>query len=236
MKVKVGKGSSHKAEIIVKEWWKRQYHATIGSGEVLVSESSSGEAIMCSIFDERGKNVGSIQLRATLSVLSKADQLTRHELTSSALVFSHFYRLDVLDDKTLRKYISQSKKSNVIDRIPTLIEKNDGSDKEWETSGVPSYQGSIGVAHLSNHGKQSSSGNDSATERSCEQAGNCNHSRKEASSSSETEIDINYVHGSDFDWDNPIKFKSIPTTHNAFNKEGKRKRVFLNDWVNGAGE
>ena len=53
-----------------------------------------------------------------LNALSDADQLACHEVTSTALRFSHFYRLDVIDDKTLIDYISKSKGLNIVDRIP----------------------------------------------------------------------------------------------------------------------
>jgi hypothetical protein len=121
IKVKVGSGrKKHKTEIIVKEWRKRQNHVTIGYGNILVSESSSSstDPVICSIFDEKGRNAGSIQLRATLTALSEADQLSSHELTSTALSFSHLYRLEASDVVALREYILKAKNSSVVERVP----------------------------------------------------------------------------------------------------------------------
>ncbi|KAL7553159.1 hypothetical protein ACHAWF_016401 [Thalassiosira exigua] len=118
MKVKVGRGKKHKTEIIVKEWRKRQIHATIGSGQILVSQSSPSDPTICSIFDDKGRNAGSIQLRATLAALSEADQLSSHELTSTALSFSQLYQLEVSDDRLMARYFLKSKMPNPVDRIP----------------------------------------------------------------------------------------------------------------------
>lgn len=120
LKVKVGHGMKLKAEIIVKEWRKRQNHVTIGSGQIVVSEASSPDPnpTICSIFDEKGRNAGSIQLRATLTPLSEAARISSHELTSTAMSFSHLYQLEVSDDHSLRQYILKSTSSNVGDRIP----------------------------------------------------------------------------------------------------------------------
>jgi len=118
MKVKVENGKNHKTKIIVKEWRKRQNHATIGRGEVLASESVSSDIVACSITDERGKATGSIELRARLTALSETKQILGHELTCTALSFSHLYQLDVSDDQILKDYISRSTSLNIVDRIP----------------------------------------------------------------------------------------------------------------------
>jgi voltage-gated potassium channel len=118
MKVKVENDTSHKTELIVKEWRKRQNHVIVGCGEIIVTESPLGEVMVCPINDERGRNVGTIELRAKLNRLSPSDSLTSHEMTSTALSFSHLYRLPVSADKDLRKYISLSRSSNFVDRIP----------------------------------------------------------------------------------------------------------------------
>mmetsp|Transcript_26507 Transcript_26507/g.43460 ORF Transcript_26507/g.43460 Transcript_26507/m.43460 type:complete len:724 (-) Transcript_26507:102-2273(-) len=136
VKVKMGNGKKHKTEIIVKEWRRRQNHVTIGRGEIVASESSSSDVVVCSISDEKGKNVGSIELRATLNALSEADQLSSHELTSTALSFSHLYRLDVSDDRTLIDYISKSRSLNVVDRIP--IEAGEGVEELESGNELPS--------------------------------------------------------------------------------------------------
>lgn len=123
MKIRAGNRKEHKTEIIVKEWRGRQNHVTLGCGEIFVSESSSSDAVICSIMDEKGRIIGSIELRAMLSVLSDADQISCHEVTSTALSFSHFYRLDVVDDQTLIDYISKSKNLNVVNRIPIGVDE-----------------------------------------------------------------------------------------------------------------
>ena len=123
MKVKVGSGGKHSTELIVKEWRRRQSHTTIGRGQIEVSQSpSSSDPVRCSIMDDKGRATGSITLRATLTALSEADQLSSHELTSIALGFSHLYRLDVADVQSLTKYIEKSKVSNVVERIPIEYE------------------------------------------------------------------------------------------------------------------
>ena len=151
MKIKVGNGKQHKTEIIVKEWRGRQNHFTLGYGEIFVSESSSSDAITCSIMDEKGKAIGSIELRALLRELSNVDQLTCHEATSTALSFSHFYRLDVIDDQMLVDYMSKAKDVNIVNRIPVGAECTIGpeealindpviGDFDWENPCATSVQ------------------------------------------------------------------------------------------------
>ena len=131
MKVILGSGKKHKLEIIVKEWRKRLCHATIGSGDVVVSELSSSDILVCAILDDKGRNAGSIQLRAMLTHLSEAEKLKTHELTATVLTFSHLYRLDVLDEQSLAQYISKSKSLHPVDRIPI----NSNGDVEELESG-----------------------------------------------------------------------------------------------------
>jgi len=138
MKVKVGNGKKHKTEIIVKEWRKRQSHATIGTGDIFVSESSRKDVETCSIFDERGKNAGSIQLRTKLTPLSEADQLSSHELTTTASSFSHLYQLDVSDEQSLSKYYSKSRLDVdlIADRIPPLPVGGIDDEAVVDSSGI----------------------------------------------------------------------------------------------------
>jgi CRP-like cAMP-binding protein len=163
MKVILGSGKKHNLEITVKELRKRLCHATIGSGDVVVSESSSSDIVVCAILDEKGRNAGSIQLRAMLRPLSEAEKLTTHELTATALTFSHLYRLDVLDDQSLAQYISKSKCLSVIDRIPinddggggggtsssTATTTNPAAPGAWDRD-TPSYYGDVEVLESGN--------------------------------------------------------------------------------------
>ncbi|KAL7466716.1 hypothetical protein ACHAXS_007001 [Conticribra weissflogii] len=130
MKVKAGNGKFHKVEIVVNEWSKRQSHTLIGTGEVLASETSSGKTEICSIFDDKGKTVGSIQLRATLWTLSEAESNVSHELTVTSLVFSNLYRLNISDDELLREYLHRSTYSNIADRIPSRVNEVTESSME----------------------------------------------------------------------------------------------------------
>ena len=119
MKVKVLSGEkSHKTELIVKEWRKRQSHVVVGYGEIIVTESSLGEVMVCPLLDDRGRNAGTIELRATLCCLSKSESLTSHEMTSTALNFSHLYRLPVSAAEELRNYLDLSRSTNFVERIP----------------------------------------------------------------------------------------------------------------------
>jgi len=102
----------------VKECRKQLCHVTIGSGNLVLSESSSTDFTSCVLLDEKGRNVGSIQLRASLRLLSEVEQVLTHELTITALTFSHLYKLDVLDEQLLKKYISNATCPNVVDRVP----------------------------------------------------------------------------------------------------------------------
>lgn len=129
MKVKLGSGKSKsaEAEIIVKEWRKRQSHATIGVGRIFASESPGTQNEICSIYDEKGKNVGSIQIKVLLLKLPEPDKLATsdvHEVTTTALGFSHLYRLDVAVDTDLREYLSRSKQSTIVERLPPSLREN----------------------------------------------------------------------------------------------------------------
>jgi len=141
MKVKVENAdNSHKTELIVKEWRKRQNHVVVGYGEIIVTESSLGDVMVCTIHDDRGRNVGTIELRAKLCRLSASDALTSHEMTSTALSFSHLYRLPISADKELRKYLDLSRRSNFVERIPQIGEgievEKDSTDAavDWDLS------------------------------------------------------------------------------------------------------
>ncbi|KAL9183699.1 hypothetical protein ACHAXT_004555 [Thalassiosira profunda] len=138
MKVRVG-GRKHRAELVVKEWRKRQSHTTIGCGEIVVSAKSSGEPVVCFIVDEKGRNAGSIQLRAKLTALSEADQLSSHELTSTALSFSHLYRLEVSDNQALAEYMAKSQRPNVVERMPLEV----AEDADQMESGREALGGGI---------------------------------------------------------------------------------------------
>lgn len=119
MKVRVeNTNSSHKTELIVKEWRKRQNHVVVGYGEITVTESSLGDVMVCPIHDERGRNVGTIDLRAKLSRLSAFDANTSHEMTTTALGFSHLYRLPVSAADELRAWYELSRRANFVERIP----------------------------------------------------------------------------------------------------------------------
>jgi hypothetical protein len=119
MKVKVeGSNKFHKTELIVKEWRKRQNHVVVGYGDIVVTESSLGEVMNCSVHDERGRNVGSVELRAKLSTLSTADVTMCHEMTTTATNFTHLYRLPITAIEDLRKYIRLSRETNFVERIP----------------------------------------------------------------------------------------------------------------------
>eukprot|EP00986_Skeletonema_menzelii_P012282 scaffold6715_cov139-Skeletonema_menzelii.AAC.3 len=119
MKVKVENADNiHKTELIVKEWRKRQNHVVVGFGEIVVMESSLGDVIVCPIHDDRGRKVGTIELRAKLCRLSASDATTSHEMTATALNFSHLYRLRVGEVDKLRTYLELSRRSNVVERIP----------------------------------------------------------------------------------------------------------------------
>jgi CRP-like cAMP-binding protein len=137
MKVIKGNGKSLKVEITVKESRKRLSHATVGSGNLVLSESSSTDITSCVLLDEKGRNVGSIQLRASLRLLSEIEQASTDELTATSLTFSHLYKLDVLDEQSLAKYISNSSCLNVVDRVPISedieeIKESGASDSLWE--------------------------------------------------------------------------------------------------------
>lgn len=137
MKVIQGNGKSLKVEITVKESRKRLSHATVGSGNLVLSESSSTDITSCVLLDEKGRNVGSIQLRASLRLLSEIEQASTDELTATSLTFSHLYKLDVLDEQSLAKYISNSSCLNVVDRVPISedieeIKESGASDSLWE--------------------------------------------------------------------------------------------------------
>ena len=210
-KVKVGNGKSHKTEIIVKDWRKRQNHVVIGCGEIVISESSSGKTDICSIFDEKGKKVGSIQLRAQLSALSEAESLTSHELTSTALGFSHFYRLDVTHENSLKNYVHRSIRANIVDRIPM---PNGIQDKNAEVeSGCLTYERrtegttSIPIHMQSNEQAEQDSSNEP----------------------SHTSYNENNVCNNDFDWDYPIVLTPAPVTQ--ANNERERRSVFFAEWA-----
>ena len=137
MKVIQGNGENLKVEITVKECRKQLCHVTIGSGNLVLSESSSTDFTSCVLLDEKGRNVGSIQLRASLRLLSEVEQVSTHELTITALTFSHLYKLDVLDEQSLKKYISNATCPNVVDRVPISediveMEEPGASDSLWE--------------------------------------------------------------------------------------------------------
>ena len=59
-----------------------------------------------------------IELRAKLCRLSASDVLTSHEMTATALNFSHLYRLPISAADELRRYLELSRRSNVVERIP----------------------------------------------------------------------------------------------------------------------
>jgi CRP-like cAMP-binding protein len=135
MKVKVESAEmGHKTELIVKEWRKRQNHVVVGYGKIIVTESSLGGVMVCPIHDDRGRNVGTIELRAKLCRLSTSDSLTSHEMTTTALNFSHLYRLPVSVDKELRKYLDLSRRSNFVERVPVegKIGLDSASDCDWD--------------------------------------------------------------------------------------------------------
>lgn len=120
IKVKLGSDElkSAEAEIIVKEWRKRQNHATIGVGRILVPVSSVSRTTVCSVYDNvKGETVGSIQMRIRLVELSEMDSLTSHEMTMTALGFSHLYRLDVASDSSLRQYLARSSEPDILKRL-----------------------------------------------------------------------------------------------------------------------
>jgi hypothetical protein len=137
MKVIQGNGENLKVEITVKESRKRLSHATIGSGNLVLLESSSTDITSCVLLDEKGRNIGSIQLRASLRLLSEIEQASTDELTATSLTFSHLYKLDVLDEQLLAKYTSNSTCLNVVDRVPISedieeIKESGASDSLWE--------------------------------------------------------------------------------------------------------
>jgi hypothetical protein len=123
LKVKLGEGNAKcaEAEIIVKDWRKRQSHTTIGSGKILSTVSAGAQNAICSIFDEKGKNVGSVQMRVSLVELSEMEALASHEVTITALGFSHLYRLDVANEKNFRDYLARSMHSNIVERLPPSL-------------------------------------------------------------------------------------------------------------------
>lgn len=129
MKVKIGSGKlrSAEAEIIVKEWRKRQSHTTVGVGRILASAESGSRTTICSIYDaDKGETIGSIQMQVTLNELSEKDIMASHQVTTTALGFSHLYRLDVADDASLRDYLARSREPNIVARLPpSLQDKND---------------------------------------------------------------------------------------------------------------
>lgn len=128
MKVKLGSGKlkSAEAEIVVREWRKRQSHTTIGVGRILASASSEPRTTVCSIFDaDKGETVGSIQMQVTLAELSEKDAVASHEVTTTALSFSHLYRLDVSDARSLREYLTNSSNSvGIVERLPPSLQQS----------------------------------------------------------------------------------------------------------------
>lgn len=121
MKVRLGSGKlkNAEAEIVVKEWRKRQNHTTIGVGRILASASPDSRTTVCTIYDDdKGETVGSIQMQVTLVELSEKDALSNHEVTTIAMGFSHLYRLDVANVTSLKQYLSRSKKPVVLERLP----------------------------------------------------------------------------------------------------------------------
>ena len=133
MKVRVeNTDGSHKTQLIVKDWRKRQNHIVIGYGEIFVTESSLGDVMTCSIHDDRGKYVGTVELRAKLCRLSASDALASHEVTSTSLSFSHLYRLPVSTVKELRRFLELSQRVKFEDRIPQRAQES--GMKSIETS------------------------------------------------------------------------------------------------------
>ena len=127
IKVKLGSGKlqSAEAEIVVKEWKKRQSHTTIGVGRILASASSGAKNSICSIYDvDKGETVGTIQMQITLLELCEDDAVANHEVTTTALGFSHLYRLDISEDTSLRNYLSRSKQS-IPERLPPSLRQED---------------------------------------------------------------------------------------------------------------
>ncbi|KAL3790747.1 hypothetical protein HJC23_010026 [Cyclotella cryptica] len=127
MKVRLqsGKLKSAEIEIIVKEWRKRQNPLLIGYGRVIACISSEDKIVICSIFDDRGRNVGSIKMRTILREMSEVDKLAGHEVTTQSLGFSHLYQLCIPDILSLRQYLSRSNQRNVVERIPRLLKDTD---------------------------------------------------------------------------------------------------------------
>ena len=74
--------------------------------------------MVCPIHDERGRNVGTVELRAKLNRLSTADVTMCHEMTTTATSFTHLYRLPISAVNDLRKYIRLSREANFVERIP----------------------------------------------------------------------------------------------------------------------
>jgi hypothetical protein len=132
MKVRLGSGKKKtaEAEILVKEWRRRQNHLTIGVGRILASVSSGARTTNCSIYDvDKGETVGSIQMQVTLRELHEKEAVANPEVTTTALSFSHLYKLDASVDKSLGGYLSRSIQSNVIERLPSLL-RLDGDVEE----------------------------------------------------------------------------------------------------------
>ena len=153
-KVRVGGGKKHSCDLIVKEWRRRASTTQIGKGSILVHSSpgqKNSEVETCPIFDEKGRSAGTLQLRASLTQLSEADQQSSHELSCQATSFSLCYRLDVSDERSLSTYFSNSSSDDITCRIPqnatgrvqhlpTIVmddedeeEMNRPSDLEWNT-------------------------------------------------------------------------------------------------------
>ena len=127
MKVKLGSGrvQSAEAEIVVKEWKKRQSHTTIGVGRILASASLGTKNTICSIYDvDKGETVGTIQMQITLLKLCEDDAMASHEMTTTAIGFSHLYRLDIAEDTSLRNYLLRSTQS-ISKRLPPSLQKED---------------------------------------------------------------------------------------------------------------
>jgi hypothetical protein len=132
MKVRLGSGKKKtaEAEILVKEWRRRQNHLTIGVGRILASVSSGARTTNCSIYDvDKGETVGSIQMQVTLRELHEKEAVANPEVTTTALSFSHLYKLDASVDKSLGGYLSRSIQSNVIERLPSSL-RLDGDVEE----------------------------------------------------------------------------------------------------------
>ena len=130
-------------KIKVKGWHKNAKHNTLGEAKINFTHDSADikEALLTDI---HGKKVGSLKIKITHMDLGAYDSLNTLEMTSTAVGYSHLYRLEVTEIENLRLYLARAKLPNIIDRMPiTCQEEHQHKDDkmgEWRRPSRPSMQ------------------------------------------------------------------------------------------------